>query len=283
MEMEVFTERVTGMPKCLFCQDTDQTHFSKVEHIVPESLGNRQYVLPAGIVCDKCNGFFSKLENYFCHHHLASGHKLLKKYRTKKGKPPSMPLQAGEMRQDETGRVHFRQALIEGKEREQLAISFFERDVAIRVCWPLPDTDSRKISRFLTKAGIETLYFKLGAMALEPAFDFVRKYARFGSKLDFVPFLWCYHPQQSIDLFIGTFDFKKNGRFHFGTVFLPGIVYLVPLDRVEEEFAVEAIRGSLKFAGNSLNLCKHACTIKREPIELVAHLSADSGPQKTRK
>lgn len=267
------------MPTCLFCQNTDEKQFSKEEHIIPESLGNKHYVLPKGIVCDKCNQYFSGLDKYFCHHHLGSGHKVLKRYRTKKGKPPSLPLQAGEMRQDETGRIHFQQELIDGKEQEQFTISFFGNDAAIRVRLPLPDTDSKKISRFLAKAGIETLYFKMGGMALRPEFDFVRKYARFGSRADFVPFLWCYQPQQTIDLFIGTFEFKKDRRSHFGTVFLPGIVYLVPLDRVRESYAINAAKDSLKFAGNSLNLCKDACMIKREPIELMAHLSADSSTQ----
>lgn len=237
-------------------------------------------MLPKGIVCDKCNQYFSGLDKYFCHHHLGSGHKLLKRYKTKKGKPPSMPLEAGEMRQDETGRIHFQQSLIKGKEKEQFTISFFERDIAIRVCWPLPDTDSKKISRFLAKAAIETLYLKMDSMALQPDFDFVRNYARFGSRHDFVPFLWCNQPQQAIDLFVGTFDFKKHGRFYFVTIFLPGIVYLVPLNRVKEDHAINTVRESLKFGGNSLNLCRDECFIKREPIELMAHLSSDAGIQK---
>ena len=192
---------------CLFCQNTDEKQFSQEEHIVPESLGNRTYVLPKGIVCDKCNQYFSKLDRYFCHHHLGSGHKLLKRYKTKKGKPPSMPLEAGEMRQDETGRIHFQQSLIEGKEQEQFTISFLEKDVVIRARWPLPDTDSKKMSRFLAKAGIETLYLKMNSMVFQPDFDFVRNYARFGSRQDFVPFLWCNQPQQTI--------ISKNGTVLF--------------------------------------------------------------------
>lgn len=268
------------MPTCLFCPNTDENQFSKEEHIVPESLGNKSYLLPKGIVCDKCNQYFSGLDKYFCHHHLGAGRKLLERYKTKKGKPPSMPLEAGEMRQDETGRIHFQQSLIEGKGKEQFTISFFEKDVAIRVRLPLPDTDSKKISRFLAKAGIETLYFKMGNMALQPDFDFVRNYARFGSRHDFVPFLWCYQPQQSIDLYVFTFDSEKHGQFYFGTVFLPGIVYLAPLSRVKEDYAINTVKESMKIEGNQLNLCKDACSIKREPIELMAHLSIDAGVQK---
>lgn len=44
---------------CIFC--SAQSHESKsVEHVIPESLGNKEYVLPAGVVCDKCNGYFGR-------------------------------------------------------------------------------------------------------------------------------------------------------------------------------------------------------------------------------
>jgi hypothetical protein len=179
-----------------------------------------------------------------------------------------MPLKAGEMRQDETGKIHFRQSLIEEDEQEQFKISFFGKDVTIQVRLPLPDTDSKKLSRFLAKAGIETLYLKMNTIALHPDFDFVRNYARFGSRHEFVPFLWCNQPQQTVDLLICTMDSKNQGRFYFGTVFLPGIVYLVPLNRTEEDYGINTLKDSLQFAGNSLNLCRDECFIKRKPIEL---------------
>lgn len=266
------------MPMCLFCHNEDVNQFSQEEHIIPESLGNRTYVLPKGIVCDKCNSYFSKLDKYFCHHHLGSAHKLLARYKTKKGKPPSMPLEAGEVRQDETGDIHFHQSLIAGKEGEQFSISFFANDVVIRANLPLPDTHSKKMSRFLAKAGIETLYLKMENTALQPDFDFVRNYARFGSRRDFVPFLWCAQPRRTIDSFIGTFDSKKYGRFYFGIILLPGIVYLIPLNRAKEDYAVNAIKNFATCEGNTFNLCVSEQFIKREPIELTAHFASDAEP-----
>ena len=29
------------------------------EHIIPKSLGNDELILPKGIICDKCNNYFS--------------------------------------------------------------------------------------------------------------------------------------------------------------------------------------------------------------------------------
>jgi hypothetical protein len=45
--------------RCLFCKQSSDGSKS-VEHIIPESLGNVQHVLPKGVVCDKCNNYFSR-------------------------------------------------------------------------------------------------------------------------------------------------------------------------------------------------------------------------------
>jgi hypothetical protein len=39
---------------CLFCRQSNGG-FTSVEHILPESLGNKDVVLPVGVVCDRCN------------------------------------------------------------------------------------------------------------------------------------------------------------------------------------------------------------------------------------
>lgn len=45
--------------RCIFCKQ-DSSSSRSVEHIVPESLGNIDHVLPAGIVCDKCNNYIAR-------------------------------------------------------------------------------------------------------------------------------------------------------------------------------------------------------------------------------
>lgn len=44
---------------CIFCDKLSHDSRS-VEHIVPESLGNKKFILPKGTVCDECNQYFSK-------------------------------------------------------------------------------------------------------------------------------------------------------------------------------------------------------------------------------
>ena len=44
--------------RCIFCKVPTKDSKS-VEHIVPESLGNKDHVLPRGAVCDGCNNYFA--------------------------------------------------------------------------------------------------------------------------------------------------------------------------------------------------------------------------------
>lgn len=45
--------------RCIFCQ-LDSRDSRSVEHIIPESLGNVEYTLPPGVVCDTCNNYFAR-------------------------------------------------------------------------------------------------------------------------------------------------------------------------------------------------------------------------------
>ena len=45
--------------RCIFCKSDADSSRSR-EHIIPESLWNVSHVLPPGIVCDKCNNYFSR-------------------------------------------------------------------------------------------------------------------------------------------------------------------------------------------------------------------------------
>ena len=51
--------------RCLFCKQ-DSSNTKSIEHIIPESLGNKTMVLPRGYVCDKRNNYFAiKVEKTF--------------------------------------------------------------------------------------------------------------------------------------------------------------------------------------------------------------------------
>jgi len=257
---------------CLFCRrETEQ--FLQEEHIIPESLGNRTYVLPKGVVCDKCNNYFSKLDNYFCHYHLAAPQKLFGQYKTKKGNPPSMPLKQGEARQGKNGELKLNQTLVIDTKSEQALLTFAGPKAELRLQYLLPDADSQKISRFLAKVGMEILYLKVGETAFKAEFDHLRHYGRYGIRHGIIPFLWCYQQSQEIMLDTCTLNSKKHGKFFFGMIFLPGILYLIPLNRTTDDYGVGFMQKFVT-AGNKLNLCRDECLLKRSPIDISLQFEA---------
>ena len=44
--------------ECIFCHK-DSSPSKSIEHLIPESLGNKHHVLPTGYVCDECNHYFA--------------------------------------------------------------------------------------------------------------------------------------------------------------------------------------------------------------------------------
>lgn len=76
--------------KCIFC-NADTNDSKSVEHIIPQSFGNSKMILRRGIVCDKCNNYFSvEIENPFL---SKDSSKMLRKeleIESKKGKIPTI-------------------------------------------------------------------------------------------------------------------------------------------------------------------------------------------------
>ncbi len=70
--------------KCIFC-DVENTSKS-IEHIVPESLGNKKYVMQKGEVCDFCNARFSKFEDKALSNSVLAMERARFAIKTKKGK-----------------------------------------------------------------------------------------------------------------------------------------------------------------------------------------------------
>ena len=60
------------VPKCLYCL-TEEGEFTSVEHIYPESLGNTEFVLPRGSVCNNCNNtVLAGRDHYLLRHELVA-------------------------------------------------------------------------------------------------------------------------------------------------------------------------------------------------------------------
>lgn len=90
--------------ECPYCgelllyKDGKCINSKSVEHIVPESLGNMEFTIPSGLICDQCNNYFAThIENEFLNidtiKTLRSFHRVV----SKKGKIPELSaLFAGE-------------------------------------------------------------------------------------------------------------------------------------------------------------------------------------------
>ncbi|GFO78581.1 HNH endonuclease [Lactococcus lactis] len=78
--------------KCIFCKK-ENTHTKSVEHIIPESLGNYTFILPKGMVCDKCNHYFSiKIEKPFLEQDTIKKLRFTEGIPNKRGKIPPFPI-----------------------------------------------------------------------------------------------------------------------------------------------------------------------------------------------
>ncbi len=76
--------------RCIFCK-ANSSESRSVEHIVPESLGNRTFTLPPGIVCDKCNNYFAtKIEQPFLAASALTHLRFYQALPSKRGRIPSM-------------------------------------------------------------------------------------------------------------------------------------------------------------------------------------------------
>jgi hypothetical protein len=76
--------------RCLFCKEPSAVSRSR-EHVIPESLGNRTLVLPAGVVCDACNNYFSrKVEKPFLDNPTIRHLRYSEAVPTKRGSVPTL-------------------------------------------------------------------------------------------------------------------------------------------------------------------------------------------------
>jgi len=150
--------------KCLFC-GRDSASSKSVEHIIPESLGNTELILPQGVVCDKCNNYFAQ--------HVENAVLSLPSFRdlcfyetipNKKGKLKSTTFYlAGEECKADWAVVNGKQSLLLGASFETIINIIENPPKVIRSrTVDLDDCQHRyEISRFLYKIGIEYYAYSL--------------------------------------------------------------------------------------------------------------------------
>ena len=151
--------------QCIFCHK-DSSNSKSVEHIIPESLGNKHHFLPKGYVCDKCNHYFAiKIENELLLQPYFVSTRFRNEILTKKGKlvkekmmfPGALKSVEAEMQTTDDGQV----------------ITFYDEDLFDRVekgevtevmtlYIPEPDYPNKTMSRFLAKCAYEYFLYNMG-------------------------------------------------------------------------------------------------------------------------
>lgn len=186
--------------RCIFCK-SDSSNSKSVEHIIPESLGNKTHILQKGIVCDKCNNYFAcKVEKKVLEKPYFKNVRYRNFIKTKKGRfTPDKTLfphkDAGwtDIWIDEHGiifdsqDIHIINLIKEGK-INKLIIPIVE----------LPEENDHDISRFLAKCALELLTSRIqndtkwiSEIIDKAELDPIRDYARFGKGS-----LWNYHQRR---------------------------------------------------------------------------------------
>ncbi|MCP4549612.1 MAG: HNH endonuclease [bacterium] len=189
--------------RCIFCKEPSASSKS-IEHIVPESLGNKIHVLPAGIVCDSCNNYFArKIEGPLLNDEFFIQARFRGGIENKKGR---IPVIKGILFPDaiELGLLRHRDGSKSlGPVREDQSNAWvqaaLQRD-RLTVITPLPEPpDSQLIARFLGKVGLEVLAARvryleggLDEIVDKPELDELRLFVRRGES----SFPWPFHNRQ---------------------------------------------------------------------------------------
>lgn len=147
--------------RCIFCKDLSDTSRS-VEHIIPESLGNKEHVLPPGVVCDGCNNYFSRrIEGPLLEHEFFVQARFRNGVENKRGSVPllksvTLPflLHVGLRRErDRTTSI----GVVDELDAEKWS-SIFRQHQSFSVIFPVPEPpDNLLMARFLGKVGLEAL------------------------------------------------------------------------------------------------------------------------------
>ncbi len=173
--------------RCLFCKK-DSSKSISVEHIIPESLGNTTQVLPAGVVCDTCNNYFSRgVEKPFLESPEVRLLRFEQSVPSKRGKiPPATGVcngQGATVWRDPDGTTHvaldptaWRQILQEGK---GILILPASNDTL-----PAGNVTSRFVAKIALEAMAQRLVEAAGGIEYlvdEPQLDPIRTHARYGA------------------------------------------------------------------------------------------------------
>lgn len=185
--------------RCIFCKRDSSNSRSK-EHIIPESLGNDEHVLPPKVVCDTCNNYFArKIEGPLLNTEYFRQLRSRQRVKNKRGRIPSIRATFPGLAM--TTNVWIDAASIQFSADTEAELQNLEMGVlngtTKRLLVPIASKlDRHLMSRFLGKIALEVLAQKFmhfpdweSAVIDKPEIDALRDYVRRGSE----PHEWPYY------------------------------------------------------------------------------------------
>jgi hypothetical protein len=191
--------------KCIFCHK-ESSNSRSVEHIVPESLGNKSHILSKGCVCDNCNHYFAvKIEKELLEQSYFRSYRFRNEILTKKDKFVKEPaIFPGLLKSTEITMQTTNEGIMASFNDEDIfkMIQNRTKGIMITACIPHPEYPNQIVSRFLAKCAYEYFLYSMGESnynlciqeflsedsdQLQP----IREYARFGKKPN-----WEYHQRR---------------------------------------------------------------------------------------
>lgn len=150
---------------CIFCHKESSTSKS-VEHIIPESLGNKEHFLPKGYVCDECNHYFAiKIENELLSQPYFVSMRFRNEILTKKGKLVRQKMVfPGAMRNTDVVMQTTENGIIASFDDDELyeAIKAGKTSKMIEPYIPEPKYPNKIMSRFIAKCAYEYFLYNMG-------------------------------------------------------------------------------------------------------------------------
>ncbi|HBV7996727.1 TPA: hypothetical protein MD627_005580, partial [Citrobacter freundii] len=221
--------------KCIFCK-MESISSKSVEHIIPESLWNTKNILPAGVVCDKCNNYFSrKVERPFI---STPGMDLFRFHQiipNKKGRLPSITgAISGSDSPVKINKFFDENNVFISVELSNEQFDFLEKSGESELYIPV-EADRpavKETSRFIAKVALEALAQRLmkkeggiDYIISETQFDLIRNHARYGQ-----PKEWPYFSRRIYDMSIEEGVHDSRGQLMHEFDFLcteEGEIYFV--------------------------------------------------------
>jgi len=161
--------------ECLFCS-SDTGPFTRMEHPIPESLGNDDLVLDRGFVCDPCNQYFgSKIESEVLASPPFNIERTAFAIPTKKGKLAWYDGDGFSLHS--TGSAN--RLFVVGYEDLSKAYRLLDSGLVVV---ETPPSYGDLLARFFLKVGIELLLFSESPDPYSTKFDLARRCARFGDR-----------------------------------------------------------------------------------------------------